>query len=360
MMPMKIEQLRQKVDALDQRLVELLNNRTRLALQIGQIKKKSGTEIYAPARERAVLLRLRGLNRGPLTPAALQSIYREIMSASLALEHPVVIAYLGPPATFTHEAACSRFGASVDYLPCETISDVFAAVQKHTALYGVVPIENSIEGAVTHTLDQFTDTALRICAEIYLPIALHLMASGGQRQIRRLYSKSEVFGQCRRWLHTNLPGVDLVPVSSTARAAEMAARERGAGALAGALAAELNSLPLLARDVQDFSGNTTRFLVIGAQYSQPTGQDKTSVFFAVKHKVGALYGALESFKKARVNMTKIESRPSKTKAWEYYFFVDVDGHANDAHLQRALTAMAEHCTLLTVLGSYPKAAGTEG
>jgi len=356
---MKIEQLRHKVDAVDQRIVALLNRRTRLALQIGRLKQQTGDEIYAPARERTVLRRLAVLNRGPLTPAALRAIYREIMSASLALEHPLVIAYLGPPATFTHEAACSRFGASVNYLPCETICDVFTAVQKRAALYGVVPIENSIEGAVTHTLDQFTDTALRICAEIYLPIALHLMAPIALPRIRRVYSKSEVFGQCRRWLHAHLPGVDLVPVSSTARAAEMAARERGAGALAGALAAELNGLRLLARDVQDFSGNTTRFLVIGAQYGRPTGQDKTSVFFAVKHKVGALYGALEAFKRARINMTKIESRPSKSKAWEYYFFVDVDGHADDPHLQRALADMAEHCTLLTVLGSYPRAAGVE-
>ncbi|MCX6996781.1 MAG: prephenate dehydratase [Kiritimatiellaeota bacterium] len=357
---MKIDGLRKKVDALDRRIVELLNDRTKLALRIGGLKKKSGAEIYAPAREKAVFQRIRSLNGGPLPYAALRAIYREIMSASLALEHPVVVAYLGPQATFTHEAACSRFGASVEYLPCETITDVFAAVQKRSALYGVVPIENSIEGAVTHTLDRFIDTALRICAEIYLPIALHLMAPAGRRPIRRLYSKSEVFGQCRRWLHANLPGVDLIPVSSTARAAEMAARERGAAALAGVLAAELNGLRLLARDVQDSGGNTTRFLVIGQQYGPPTGHDKTSVFFAVKHKVGALYGALESFKKARINMTKIESRPSRTKAWEYYFFVDVDGHAADARVQQALGAMAEHCTLLTVLGAYPRAVGSEG
>ena len=357
---MKIDGLRKKVDALDRRIVGLLNDRTRLALQIGGLKKKSGAEIYDPAREQAVFQRLRNVNSGPLPPAALQAIYREIMSASLALEHPVVVAYLGPQATFTHEAACSRFGASVAYLPGETITDVFAAVQKRSALYGVVPIENSIEGAVTHTLDQFTDTALRICAEIYLPISLHLMAPSGCRPIRRLYSKSEVFGQCRRWLHTHLPGVELIPVSSTARAAEMAARERGAGALAGVLAAELNGLRFLARDVQDLGGNTTRFLVIGQHYGPPTGRDKTSVFFAVKHKVGALYGALEAFKKARINMTKIESRPSRSKAWEYYFFVDVEGHADDARVQRALDEMGEHCTLLTVLGSYPRAAGSEG
>ena len=356
---MQIDDVRKKVDALDQRIVKLLNDRTRLAQHIGGLKQKSGAEIYAPAREKAVLARIRRLNQGPLTAASLQAIYREIMSASLALEHPVVVAYLGPQATFTHEAACSRFGASVQYLPCETITDVFAAVQKRSALYGVVPIENSIEGAVTHTLDQFIDTSLRICAEIYLPISLHLMARIERRQIQRVYSKSEVFGQCRRWLHAHLPGVELIPVSSTARAADMAARERGAAALAGMLAAELNGLRVLARDVQDLGGNTTRFLVIGQQYGPPTGDDRTSLFFAVKHKVGALYGALESFKRARINMTKIESRPSKTRAWEYYFFVDVDGHAEDARVQRALKAMGEHCTLLTVLGSYPRAAGVE-
>jgi len=233
-------------------------------------------------------------------------------------------------------------------------------VQKRSTLYGVVPIENSTEGAVTHTLDQFVETPLKICAEIYLPISLHLMAKVERKQIKRIYSKAEVFGQCRRWLHGHMPGVDTIAVSSTARAAEMTARETDSGALAGALAAELYGLKLLARDVQDLSGNVTRFLVIGKQYGKPTGDDKTSLFFAVRDKVGALHDALATLKKFNVNMTKIESRPSRSKAWEYYFFVDVEGHTADPHLQQALEGMAEHCTLLNVLGAYPKAKGREG
>ncbi|MCX7008511.1 MAG: prephenate dehydratase [Kiritimatiellaeota bacterium] len=357
---MNMDSLRRKVDALDKQIVRLLNDRTKVAVAIGKIKRKKGQEIYAPAREKVVLDTVVKMSTGPLPAEALQAIYREIMSASLTLEHAFKIAYLGPQATFTHEAALSRFGTSVNYISCETITDVFSLVQKRGALYGVVPIENSTEGAVTHTLDQFVETPLKICAEIYLPISLHLMAKGDRKQIKRIYSKAEVFGQCRRWLHSQMPGVDTIAVSSTARAAEMAAREPDSAAIAGALAVNLYGLKLLARDVQDLGGNVTRFLVIGKQYGKPTGDDKTSVYFAVRHKVGALHDALTTLKQNKVNMTKIESRPSRAKAWEYYFFVDLEGHANDAHLQKALTQMAEHCTLMTILGAYPKAKGREG
>ncbi len=357
---MSLDNLREKVDALDKKIVRLLNDRTKVAVAIGKIKREKGQEIYAPAREKMVLDTVAKLNAGPLPAESLQAIYREIMSASLTLEHPFEIAYLGPQATFTHEAARSRFGTSVDYVSCETITDVFALVQKRGALYGVVPIENSTEGAVTHTLDQFVETPLKICAEIYLPISLHLMAKGDRKQVKRIYSKAEVFGQCRRWLHSHMPGVDTIAVSSTARAAEMASREPDSAALAGALAVDLYGLKLLARDVQDLGGNVTRFLVIGKQYGKPTGDDKTSVYFAVRHKVGALHDALTTLKQNNVNMTKIESRPSRAKAWEYYFFVDLEGHAGDTRLQKALGEMAEHCTLLTILGSYPKAKGREG
>jgi chorismate mutase/prephenate dehydratase len=357
---MSLDKLRIKVDALDKQIVRLLNNRTKVAVAIGKIKRKKGQEIYAPAREKVVLDTVAKLNAGPLPAEALQAIYREIMSASLTLEHHFKVAYLGPQATFTHEAARSRFGTSVNYVSCETITDVFSLVQKRGALYGVVPIENSTEGAVTHTLDQFVETPLKICAEIYLPISLHLMSKGERKQIKRIYSKAEVFGQCRRWLYAHMPGVDTIAVSSTARAAEMAAREPDSAAIAGQLAVDLYGLKLLARDVQDLGGNVTRFLVIGKNYGKPTGDDKTSVYFAVRHKVGALHDALTTLKQNNVNMTKIESRPSRTKAWEYYFFVDLEGHAHDPHLQKALTQMAEHCTLMTILGAYPKAKGREG
>jgi chorismate mutase / prephenate dehydratase len=357
---MSLDELRKRVDALDGELVRLLNERTKLAMEIGALKKRDGQEAYVPQRERMVLDRVTELNRGPLPAASLQAVFREIMSASLALERDMVVAYFGPAGTFTHQAARARFGGSVRYKDCATITDVFTAVEKRTADYGVVPIENSTEGAVTHTLDQFVDTPLRICAEVSLPIAHHLVGVAADRAaVCRVYSHPQVFGQCRRWLMENLPKAELVPVSSTSKAAEMAAADPTSAALAGELAAELHGLTRLESDVQDIGGNMTRFLVLGKEYGGPSGNDKTSVLFAVKHRAGALYQALESFKKHDINMTKIESRPSKAKAWEYYFFVDLAAHADDPPVSRALAELSEHCLLMTVLGSYPAAPGAQ-
>ncbi len=351
-----LEALRAQIDQLDAGLVGLLNDRTRVVLEIGKLKKKSGSEIYVPAREREVLDRVARLNKGPLTAQAVQSVYREIMSAALAVEHDTRVAYLGPAATFTHQAARLRFGGSVQYVPCETITDVFTAVQKRAADYGVVPVENSIDGAVTHTLDELVRTALKICAEIYLPVSQNFMALPKQVKIRRVYSKGEVFSQCRKWLNAHLRGVELLPVSSTAKAAEIASREKGSAALASALAAELYGLQILEADVQDESDNTTRFLVIARRSGAATGKDKTSIYFALRDRVGALHDALSSLKANRVNMSKLESRPSRHKPWEYYFLADLDGHQDDPSLGRALKALDRKCARLTVLGSYPKAA----
>lgn len=350
----EIRQLRRQIDEIDRELVKLLNKRTRLAMEIGRRKQDRGDEPYAPAREREVLQRVTRLNRGPLTKRALLAIYREIMSAALAVEKRVVIAYLGPQATFTHMAARARFGENVVYRPFESIAEVFSAVEKGRADYGTVPIENSIEGAVSHTLDEFVHTDLKVCAEIYLPISHHLLTRYPGEEIVKIYSNPQVFGQCRQWLFEHMPGVELVPVSSTARAAELAARERGAAAIASRLAGELYGLKVVEENIQDEVGNTTRFLVIGKSYSGPSGHDKTSILFGVKDKVGALYEALGPFKRHQINMTKIESRPSRSKAWEYYFFVDIEGHAQDRSVQEALAEMASHCTVLKVLGSYPK------
>jgi chorismate mutase/prephenate dehydratase len=349
-----LERLRKRIDALDEQLVGILNDRTALALEIGKIKQASGGEIYVPAREKAVLDRVVNLSAGPLGADSIQAIYREIMSAALALECGIKVAYLGPPATFTHQAATMKFGRSVDYVSCETIGDVFVAVEKRLAHYGVVPIENSTDGAVTHTLDQFVDSSLKICAEVYLPVSQNLMAIGSRDQIRRIYSKAEVFGQCRRWLHQHMPGIEQLPASSTAKAAEMASKDATCGALASKLAASMYGLSILAHDVEDVVGNTTRFLVIGKACGTRTTSDKTSIVFAVKHKVGALHDALGAFKRNKLNMSKIESRPSRTKAWEYHFFVDVDGHQDDLRVKRALKALSAHCNSMTVLGSYPK------
>lgn len=359
---MHVAELRKKIDALDRRLVGLLNSRARVAAQIGQLKQVRESDVYVPAREKAVLTHVRRENQGPLSHEALSAIYREIMSASLALERRLQVAHFGQATTFTHQAARLKFGTSVDYVPCETIGDVFESVRKGQTDYGVVPIENSTEGAVTHTLDEFVQTSLKICAEIYLPISHHLMArhaprvaNGARKGIRRLASHPQVLGQCRNWLHANMPGVEIVPATSTARAAEMAVQDRHVAAIASALAAEHYHLRVLAADIQDLSGNMTRFLVIGKSFGPPTGNDKTSIFFAVKHKAGALYNALGALKKYRLNMTKIESRPNKLKAWEYLFFVDIEGHVGEQRMRNALRDLEHHCTLMTILGAYPRA-----
>lgn len=352
---MDLDNLRKQIDNLDNDIIKLLNNRISVVQKIGEAKKKSGSEIYVPARERAVFEKIKTLNKGPLPEESAHAIYREIMSAALALEADMKIAYLGPEATFTHQAARSKFGGSVEYLSVSTISDVFSRVQNRSAEYGVVPIENSTEGAVTHTFDQFTNTRLKICAEIYLPISLMLLSKSEAKDINVIYSKQEVFGQCRGWIHSNLPNIELSPVESTAKAVKLALGDKQSAAIASATASDMYGIEVLAENIQDIQGNTTRFLVIAQNYGEATGNDKTSIVFSVEHSVGALYEALSVLKKYKINLSKIESRPSKNKAWEYYFFVDIEGHATDKIVSRALEQLKDKCTLLTILGSYPKA-----
>jgi len=353
---MTLEDLRKRIDELDEELVSVLNERLEVVLEVGELKKEQGGEIYVPSREKAVFERIEKLNKGPLPSEAAKAIYREIMSAALKLESHLKVAYLGPPATFTHQAAQSKFGASVEYLPVESIGDVFEMVESGSADYGVVPVENSTEGAVTNTFDRFSSTPLKICAEVYLPISLNLLANGPKDGITKIYSKEEVFGQCRRWLTNNLHAhVELISADSTTAAAKIASEEKGSGAIASSLAAELYPLDLVDENIQDVGGNTTRFLVIGRAYSGATSNDKTSIYFGVKDKAGALHDALATLKENEINMTKIESRPSRNKTWEYYFFIDFEGHAGDPHVQKALDELSEHCAVLNVLGSYPKA-----
>lgn len=349
---MNLEELRERIDTIDERLVALLNERTELALRIGRRKEAENAEVYVPAREKAVLDRVARLNAGPLPEDAIRAIYREIMSASISLERPVNVAYLGPPATFTHQAARLRFGASVAYLPCQTIAEVFAAVQRGDCAYGVVPIENSTEGSVNATLDEMIVSPVKIYAEIYAPIAHHLMSL--HEDIKKVYSHPQVFGQCRVWLATHLPLAEQVPVSSTSRAAQLATEAPASAAVGSELAAELHNLPIVHRNVQDKAGNATRFVVLAKRFGGATGTDKTSIAFAVRHRVGALHEALASFEQHQLNLTRIESRPSKNKAWEYMFMVDFEGHAEDAPVKEALKDLAQHCVTLTILGSYPR------
>lgn len=350
---MSILEHRKAIDRIDRQLVRLLNERVRHAREIGALKKQHGEEMYAPHRERAVLERICRLNPGPLPEENLRAIYREIMSGALALEKPTTIAYLGPEATFTHQAALQRFGTSVSYLPLKTIADVFHEVAKRRADYGVVPVENSTEGVVTHTLDMFMDSDLKIVAQIVMPISQCLLSRVPRARIRRLYIHPQSLAQCRDWLRKNLPDVEIIETASNARSAELAAREKLAAAVAGLLAAEKYGLPVLEHNIQDSADNATRFLVLGRQCPPPTGHDRTSLMFCIADHPGALHGAIAPFRRYRINMTKIESRPSKRKAWQYYFFVDCDGHAAEPKVARALAELGRHCVFVKVLGSYP-------
>ncbi len=309
---MKLPEIRQKIDALDDQLIKLLNERADLVHEVGLVKRAEGTEIYAPEREEMLLRSLAAKNEalgGRLPEKSIRAIYREIMSAALALEKELKIAYFGPQSTNTHQAARSKFGASVEYTPRVSIADVFDTVARGNADYGVVPIENSTEGAVNHTLDVFMESELRICAQILMKIENHLVAKIPREQIKRIYSHPQVFGQCRNWLRQNLPDVDLIEVSSTPRAAELAASEEGSAAITGAMAAEFHGLNVIAPSIQDIATNTTRFLVIGRTASPPTGDDRTSLMFCVQDKPGALFHALEPFNRLKISMSKIESRP---------------------------------------------------
>jgi chorismate mutase/prephenate dehydratase len=352
---MNLPEHRKAIDKLDAQIVRLLNERTKHVLAIGAIKIKAGEEIYAPHRELAVFARVGKQNAGPITNESLRAIYREIMSSALSLEKTLTIAYLGPEATFTHQAAIKRFGASLNYAAQKTISDVFAEVSKNRADYGVVPVENSTEGVVTHTLDMFVDSDLKIVSQIVLRVQQCLMSNTPRRRIKKLYVHPQSLAQCRGWIHTQLPRAELIETSSNARSAELAAREPGAAAIGGMLAAEKYGLDVLERDIQDNAANATRFLVLGRQCSPPTGGDRTSLMVSMSDKVGALHHALAAFRRYRINLTKIESRPSKRKAWEYFFFIDCDGHVADARVAKAVALLSKECNYVKVLGSYPKA-----
>lgn len=357
---MELSSLRKQIDSIDKNIVQALNKRAGLSLRIGSIKKKNKLGVYSPDRESDVYKKVTSKNEGPVSNEAIQAIYREIMSATLNLEGPMRVAYLGPVATFTHLASIKKFGSSVRYVPVNSITEVFAEVQKGRAEYGVVPIENSIEGAINHTLDMFIDSDLKICSEISLEITHNLLGTGsplgeaeGKGKIKRVYSKPEVFGQCRIWLEANLPNVELVEVSSTAKAAEIVKKNKASACIASSVAAKYYDLKVLAKSIEDYSHNVTRFLVIGRTEPNPTKNDKTSILFSLKDRIGALHDILIPFKKNKINMTKIESRPSKKKAWDYYFYVDFLGHYRDTNVRRALDELEKNAKFIKILGSYP-------
>ena len=357
----RLEDLRRQIDDVDARLVDLLNARARVVVEIGDIKRKMGSQqFYSPDREQAVLRNVAKLNTGPLHERTIIAVYRELMSGSFALEKPLKIVYLGPDGSFSHVAARRHFGSSVEYVPVRDIAGVFDWIERENGDYGVVPIENTTGGGITDTLKSFLTTTVTVCAELALPVHHNLLSTTAIGQIRRVYSKPQVFDQCRTWLSHNMPEAELVEMPSTTAAAQRAAGETDSAAIASELAAEIYGLRTVFSAIEDSSQNVTRFLIIGREGPRATGNDKTSILFSVEHKHGALVDSLNALSSRDINLTKIESHPSPFKKWEYYFFVDIEGHQNDATMREALQELRKHCSRLEILGSYPRAVRHEG
>jgi chorismate mutase / prephenate dehydratase len=352
---LSLEDLRKRIDEIDRKLVELLNERAGVVIDIGGIKSKTGKPVYAPDREKEVLEKVTGANKGPLPNKCLQAIWRELMSGSFVLERPLRVGYLGPAGSYSHTAAICKFGQSADYEPLVDIRSVLDEVSKGHCDLGIVPIENTLGGGVIETLDALVDSDVKVCSEILMAIHHNLLANCNLDQIEKIYSKPEVFTQCRNWLASTFKEAKTVAEPSTAKAAQKAAKETKSAAIGSAVAAELYGLKIVCESIEDTPNNVTRFFVVGREDAKPTGEDKTAAIFSTAHKAGALVDVLEVFKKYGVNLTNIESRPSKKRQWEYYFFVDFLGHRGDEKVQQAFDEARKHCLQLSVLGSFPRA-----
>jgi chorismate mutase/prephenate dehydratase len=365
-----LDQLRQQIDALDQQIHTLLNDRAKLAQLVAEVKlaelaasgNPTDTEVkfYRPEREAQVLRNVKARNQGPLPDDAVAHLFREIMSACLALEKPMAVAFLGPEGTFTHEATIKHFGQAVVARPVNSIGQVFADVESGEALYGVVPVENSTEGMVNHTLDNFIQSGVKICGEVELPIRLNLLvnekASADKSSIKRICAHQQALAQARTWLERHWPDVAVEAVSSNAKAARLAAEDPTVAAVASDMAAELYGLMVLSANIQDISRNTTRFLIIGQEEVGVSGEDKTSIIVSTHNEPGALYHLLGVFEQEGVMLTRIDTRPSRTENWAYVFFIEFEGHQADEKVKRILQGLKQRSIMLKVLGSYPKAA----
>jgi chorismate mutase / prephenate dehydratase len=362
--PENLDGLRARIDEIDRRLVSLLNERARVGQEIGAVKRGAenaagGQAVYVPARERDVYEHVTRVNQGPLPEGAIRAIYREIMSGIIAIQRPTRVAYLGPAGTNTHLAVRAKFGSSVEGAPQATIKDVFLAVMRGHADYGLVPIENSIEGGVNQTQDGLIETRVKIYSEVLLPIHHHLMALE-RKPPKVIYSHPQILGQCRDWLSANAPEAQQVEMASSTVAAERAAREPGAAAIASSVAADLYNLQILEANIEDQPDNMTRFILLAARECPRTGDDKTTIFFTIKDRVGALAEILSLFQRHGVNLTWIQSRPSRRKAWDYVFWADILGHCQDPAVAAALAEAREVCQQMDVCGSYPVARFEEG
>ncbi|MAX34059.1 chorismate mutase [Onishia taeanensis] len=355
--PIDLDALRQRIDGLDGEILRLISERAQCAGQVAKVKTDSDPDavFYRPEREAQVLRRIMALNQGPLDAEEMARLFREIMSACLALEKPVKVAYLGPEGTFTQQAALKHFGESAVSLPMAAIDEVFREVEAGAVNYGVVPVENSTEGVVNHTLDSFMDSSMRICGEVVLRIHHHLLVSSNTRRdkVSRVYSHPQSFAQCRKWLDAHYPHAERVPVSSNAEAAKLVKTEWHSAAIAGDMAAKLYDLEKIAETIEDRPDNSTRFLIIGNQDVPASGEDKTSIVVAMRNQPGALHDLLEPFHRHQIDLTRLETRPSRSGVWNYVFFIDFSGHRDDARVAAVLEEVQLRCAELKVLGSYP-------
>ncbi|MEM7401017.1 MAG: prephenate dehydratase [Pseudomonadota bacterium] len=354
-----LQSLRQQIDEVDRRLLELISSRAKLAQQVAQVKAESGegSRYYRPDREATVLKRILEHNQGPLSDEEMARLIREVMSACLALEQKLQVAFLGPSGTFTEEAAYKHFGRSIQTLATTSIDDVFREVESDNAHYGVVPIENSTQGIVNSTLDMFLESTLSIVGEVEMRVHQHLLSNvDNLGEVQVLFSHQQSLAQCKKWLETHLPGVKRVPVSSNADAAKRAADDKNAAAIASETAASVYNLKVQNKKIEDSPDNTTRFLIIGKQEVEPTGDDKTTILISARNKPGALYNLLQPLAKNNVSMTRIESRPSHCVNWEYVFFLDLEGHLKNDTIHNCIAELKADADLLKVLGSYPRAA----
>ena len=356
----KLKGARDRIDAIDDKILLLLNERAGEVLEVGRVKSNDNADFYVPSREREIYERLTGANKGPFPDKALRNVFREIISASLSMEKPQRIAFLGPVATYTHGASMRHFGLSGEFIPKKDIADVFEDVERGKADFGVVPIENTTEGVVTHTLDLFVKSDLKISAEINLEVSLSIMNKSGKAgDVKKVASHPNPLGQSKYYLKEKFPDAQIIDMASTALAAKEASEDESVAAIASDAAATLYDLRIIESKIEDNSNNYTRFLVIGTKESGKTGSDKTSIVFGLNDRPGALFEMLKSFAGRKCNLTKIESRPLKTKAWEYVFFIDLDGHIEDENIREAVKEIKDQTSFMKVLGSYPKALKSE-
>ena len=345
---------REKIDRIDSEILSLLHDRAKCVLRVGKLKQEDRlASVYVPRRERDIFERLAVESDGPFPASAIPAVFREIISACRSLETPLGIAYLGPPASFCHQAALLKFGNSANFYPCESFSEVFRVVEKGECHYGVVAIRNSTHGVIPETLDNFQRSSLQIYAETHLDIRHQFLSISKPDEILRIYSHGHAFPQCREWLEKHYGRCELREVASTSIGAQMASREPGTAAIASALASKIYMIPILFPNIEDRTHNTTRFVVVGNDSERPTGRDKTSMIAHLRNRPGALFGALEPFRDSGINLTHIDSRPTKAEQWEYLFFIEFEGHVEEERVQRALEKLRDHCLHLKLLGSYP-------